>query len=925
MSNLLLYLPNISFVDNLSSLFFNFLCNNYSNNKFNLDSINYKIYNKILQTFNSDINIKKNISYDEFKIYLNKYIYNLLNQNINSYIDILIKDKVFINELFTYNNFQYYTNQSNEILRLLSDNNTNYDKTFNISKNYNIYKTQFLNHKKNEKNIKLKNKTILVLKKKLYDIFIVIDGLEKIMYSNYNNLLEYENKSFDDMLNIIHNLYGSIHLNYNNIHHIYYKYSNKTINYYDIYHDILTYPSLRDKIVTMFIQFNYLKYNEKINNLILYKQYKHIFNNIFDKFVYEKEQDDDDEIINLSSKQKQTIIQSASKLLHDKYKQILHDNFNNKYTIDNSSYNYKNIYNENISIPIKTIPIQFINSINLKPLKNKDDTKHEHNIITNKEIINEIIPNITVSRQKKTHHNKYNNIINEAENRIRFIKDNKDNVDYMNHTINFFSENFEDDENLTKLKEAISFLNFEFIDHFNINILRINNTKSYHRNNSKLINNIINDINEEDNQQTSSNTTDTFIIDDYNPLSPIYETNFDINIDNNKYTFKTLLHYIYFNQYLELYKIYYNNSNHTELSIISIYTLAYNILFKNSKLNIFEDNKSILSNKTNYKNYTELQTTYHDLLNDIKYYIFKLEVNNKINNTDIPYFNFILSYTTELNIIYSDKEDNYLGIGKYGNGDNMIGIFMNEYKLYLDNNTTFDYDYTDIFYIMCNFNKNIYNWFDLKLKDLLHTIINCCILSNDYNIDIVLINNVLNNLFNIHSSTQIYYLPIHSSFYTFISDELKTLLNNTYSNMNNIVISDKAINELWKVCHIFIHNIFSFQTKIIDNSDDFQTFINYYDKYNIEHLLYYTLSLNNNDDYDQSIEDFIKTKTKQLNSFHKTDGDYTKYAVNILFSDCIDDINYPFLIRKNNESLQFNIENDIKYINIIKSRLSIPQ
>tara|TARA_Y100000591_G_scaffold331513_2_gene365665 strand:- start:99 stop:2126 length:2028 start_codon:yes stop_codon:yes gene_type:complete len=675
----------------------------------------------------------------------------------------------------------------------------------------------------------------------------------------------------------------------------------------------------------MFIQFNYLKYNEKINNLILYKQYKHIFNNIFDKFVYEKEQDDDDEIINLSSKQKQTIIQSASKLLHDKYKQILHDNFNNKYTIDNSSYNYKNIYNENISIPIKTIPIQFINSINLKPLKNKDDTKHEHNIITNKEIINEIIPNITVSRQKKTHHNKYNNIINEAENRIRFIKDNKDNVDYMNHTINFFSENFEDDENLTKLKEAISFLNFEFIDHFNINILRINNTKSYHRNNSKLINNIINDINEEDNQQTSSNTTDTFIIDDYNPLSPIYETNFDINIDNNKYTFKTLLHYIYFNQYLELYKIYYNNSNHTELSIISIYTLAYNILFKNSKLNIFEDNKSILSNKTNYKNYTELQTTYHDLLNDIKYYIFKLEVNNKINNTDIPYFNFILSYTTELNIIYSDKEDNYLGIGKYGNGDNMIGIFMNEYKLYLDNNTTFDYDYTDIFYIMCNFNKNIYNWFDLKLKDLLHTIINCCILSNDYNIDIVLINNVLNNLFNIHSSTQIYYLPIHSSFYTFISDELKTLLNNTYSNMNNIVISDKAINELWKVCHIFIHNIFSFQTKIIDNSDDFQTFINYYDKYNIEHLLYYTLSLNNNDDYDQSIEDFIKTKTKQLNSFHKTDGDYTKYAVNILFSDCIDDINYPFLIRKNNESLQFNIENDIKYINIIKSRLSIPQ
>ena len=138
MSNLYLLLPHKSFVDNMESLFFNYLSNDYSSS--NMDSLNYSIYSKILHSLNNSIQIDKNISYTQFKIYLNKYIYNLLNNNINTYIDTCIKDTKFIKNLFTNNDFQYYTNHNNEILRLLSDNNTDVQNTFNISKNYKYLK-----------------------------------------------------------------------------------------------------------------------------------------------------------------------------------------------------------------------------------------------------------------------------------------------------------------------------------------------------------------------------------------------------------------------------------------------------------------------------------------------------------------------------------------------------------------------------------------------------------------------------------------------------------------------------------------------------------------------------------------------------------------------------------------------------------------
>lgn len=925
MSILYLSESHNSFVDNLSSLFFNYLSNNYYNDTLNISSTTYNIYHKILSCLNKNIQINKHISNSDFKIHLNKHIYNLLNNNINTYIDINIKNKQFLNELFTNNEFQYYTNKSNEILRLLSDNNTNYSETFNISKNYNLYKTKFLNDKKTERYNDLKKKTIKTLKNKLYEIYIVINGLEKIMYSNYNNLLEYENKTFSEMMNIIKNMYGSTHLNFNNIDTIYFLYSQKTIDYYDIYNDILTYPSLKDKIVKLFIQLNYLKFNEKINNLNLYKQYKHILTKVYDKFLYDKEQDEDDEIESLTPQQKDIILNYSIKHLYNKFKKSLYDNFSNKYSIDKQSYNYKNIYNDIITISLRQIPIDFINNIDLSSFKQEVSNNESNSVISNKDIIKDIIPNIQKISKINTQKYKHKNIINEAENRLKFIESNKEDVDYMNHTINFFSDNFEDDENLSKLKESISFLDFEFINHFNINILRVK-SMSNSRSDTKLISNIINDIVDDDDDIDYKNTN-TYIIDDYHQLSPVYETNFEITLNNTKYTFKTLLHFIYFNQYLELYKIYYMYSNHTELKIIDINTLAYNLIFKGSKLNIFEESKSIISNKINFKNFSELQTTYYELLNNIKYFIFKLEMNNKINNAKIPYFNFILSYANDMNIKYADREDNYLGIGKYGNGDNMVGIFLNEYKSYVNNNNVFDYDYKHIFLIMCNFNQNVLNWFELKLTDLLHTIVNCCMLSSRFDIDTVTIDNIVENFYSQYNTyDSIYYLPIHNSFKEYIDTELNNILTKVYLNFNNINITENAISDIWKICHKFINNIFSFQRDIIDNSDDFQTFINYYDKYNIEHLLYYTLSLHEFDDLYKAIENYTTIKIDQLKSFYSSDNiNYNNFALSILFNDNIDTENYSYIVNKYNDSLNFNIDNNTKHINIIKSKLSFYQ
>ena len=72
-----------------------------------------------------------------------KKVIKYVNNNINSYINILIGNNDFLNELFSHSDFKYYTNHNNEVLKLLSDN-TESDDTFNISKNYKIFKKSHL-------------------------------------------------------------------------------------------------------------------------------------------------------------------------------------------------------------------------------------------------------------------------------------------------------------------------------------------------------------------------------------------------------------------------------------------------------------------------------------------------------------------------------------------------------------------------------------------------------------------------------------------------------------------------------------------------------------------------------------------------------------------------------------------------------------
>ena len=123
------------------------------------------------------------------------------------------------------------------------------------------------------------------------------------------------------------------------------------------------------------------------------------------------------------------------------------------------------------------------------------------------------------------------------------------------------------------------------------------------------------------------------------------------------------------------------------------------------------------------------------------------------------------------------------------------------------------------------------------------------------------------------------------------------------------------------MCFIFIHNIFDFQQQIITNSDDFQTFINYYDKHNIEHLLYYTLSLANHDNLEQAMKDYTDTKSTQLQSFYKDDQiDYTIFSKNILFSSMNETS-----INNHDKSLVFDVNGEQKYINFVKSKLGVPQ
>ena len=140
---------------------------------------------------------------------------------------------------------------------------------------------------------------------------------------------------------------------------------------------------------------------------------------------------------------------------------------------------------------------------------------------------------------------------------------------------------------------------------------------------------------------------------------------------------------------------------------------------------------------------------------------------------------------------------------------------------------------------------------------------------------------------------------------------------------DSISISQNSIYELWKLCFVMIHSIFDFQQKIIDNSDNFQTFINKYDKHNIEHILYYILNSHTNNDLDEAINNFKYTQTTKLKLFN-SDIILDKYAINILFSSNNANNDYKNII-DNADLLEFNVNDEVKKINIIKTKLHLFQ
>ena len=87
----------------------------------------------------------------------------------------------------------------------------------------------------------------------------------------------------------------------------------------------------------MFIQLNYIKFNNKISKLLRFKQFKTLLSKIYHQFISDKEQDEDDEIINLTKDQRSIILNEGVKKLYEKYKEHIKENFSDKYVED---YNY---------------------------------------------------------------------------------------------------------------------------------------------------------------------------------------------------------------------------------------------------------------------------------------------------------------------------------------------------------------------------------------------------------------------------------------------------------------------------------------------------------------------------------------------------------------------------------------------------------
>ena len=207
--SIFIYSHNKSFVNSLNTNLFNYLSPNFFNS-LELESLNHTIYKQMLDSNK----ISQSTSYSQFQSHFNINIYKSLDTIINDYIDIKKTSDRFVQELFKYNLLQYYTNSSNEILQFLSDNNTS-SKTFNISRYYIKFKTQYINNKKSEKLYNIQYDTQLNLITNLYELFNVISGLKKMMFSHYNNLTSYDNYSFSEIKKLVIDTFGQSHVNIN--------------------------------------------------------------------------------------------------------------------------------------------------------------------------------------------------------------------------------------------------------------------------------------------------------------------------------------------------------------------------------------------------------------------------------------------------------------------------------------------------------------------------------------------------------------------------------------------------------------------------------------------------------------------------------------------------------------------------------------
>ena len=195
-------------LNNKTAIFFNLIKNTFKypfkyTDNIEYDSIDIFIYSYMLNNISSLKNIIQNNSSMEYpykNFYELKKEYSFYVVDIPKYINEYIQSKKtnhnFINKLSKLKNIKYESKRKHTILYIMSS------KDFNLGNIYNEYIKKLNNDKfkiqKNKNSIDTHNKNKLIV----YDIFYILEGLYKIMFSNngYSNLENYEKKSYDELL-----------------------------------------------------------------------------------------------------------------------------------------------------------------------------------------------------------------------------------------------------------------------------------------------------------------------------------------------------------------------------------------------------------------------------------------------------------------------------------------------------------------------------------------------------------------------------------------------------------------------------------------------------------------------------------------------------------------------------------------------------